>query len=442
MPNARLMSTTQPRRRAATLAVASSLALATLVAQTPAGANDSGPSGPAAATGNAAPPAQTAATGIEPSGDAVDCSTGATVPAGGLGADISGVVAGVTGEGDLLLRVLVHGDPPALASAGLFSLAYEVAFTIPSTGARLIAYDQRHDGGHEAKVVDERGRVVAGTEVDASYVSLGESTATAREVFVYDSAGRPTGRAELDLDPLLYGDDVGGFVELRVHNPKLRPGDVTAAPMPLQATTYWMETEHSGRYCDRLERRDIPVVLVDGSGDEMELFGFPLSAATTAATSTPASTASATTAPAAAGASQSAESAAAVEGADGPPALHLLLWILALVGLLAGFLSWWRSRGREARAADCLERVFDHGVSVAPDPGASAGAPTQSESGLDRFAQELEAMEHPARVPWAGDYWAEARDDIDYRWDGADGSPTEKVERAFGVHPGATPDVK
>ena len=328
------------------------LLLVTLVAQTPARANDSGPSGPAAATDTAAP-AQTAAPpgtgGDEVAGDSVDCATGAAVAVGDPGADLADIAAGFTPDGDLLFRIFTFGDPAALVAAGIFSLAYEVAFTIPSTGERLVAYDQSHDGLHESQVVDDEGRVVAGTEVSTAYVSLGEPSAPA--------------------------DEFGGFVEMRVRKRPLRIEDVTAAPMPLQTSSYWMEAVSSPRHCDRLDREDVSIVLLDGTQDTSGLFGFPITVTTTTPTTAALTTAespSASREPASLPATEGTGSARAAaipddDGTDGPPALRLLLWILALVGLLGGLLASWRSRGREARAADCLERLFEQGATT---PGA------------------------------------------------------------------------
>ena len=170
-------------------------------------------------------------------------------------------------------------------------------------------------------------------------------------------------------------EDGGWFVEMRVRKRPLRIEDVTAAPMPLQTSSYWMEAVSSPRHCDRLDREDVSIVLLDGTQDTSGLFGFPITVTTTTPTTAALTTAespSASREPASLPATEGTGSARAAaipddDGTDGPPALRLLLWILALVGLLGGLIASWRSRGREARAADCLERLFEQGATT---PGA------------------------------------------------------------------------
>ncbi len=49
------------------------------------------------------------------------------------------------------------------------------------------------------------------------------------------------------------------------------------------------------------------------------------------------------------------------------------------------------------------------------------------------LAPDLPVQGEAATTPWAGDYWATARDSINHRWDGNELSPAEKIEKAFGV---------
>src|SRR5262245_1728729 len=46
---------------------------------------------------------------------------------------------------------------------------------------------------------------------------------------------------------------------------------------------------------------------------------------------------------------------------------------------------------------------------------------------------QLPTEGHTPSVPIAGDYWAVARDSINYRWNGNDLSPAEKLEQALGL---------
>lgn len=86
--------------------------------------------------------------------------------------------------------------------------------------------------------------------------------------------------------------------------------------------------------------------------------------------------------------------------------------------------------GEEAFDEDEEAAASDDGKYEAWD---SANNPARVDN---TFIYEVDQLPLEGRVkdtPWPGDYWATARDSVNHRWDGAEPSPAEKVEQAFGL---------
>ena len=80
--------------------------------------------------------------------------------------------------------------------------------------------------------------------------------------------------------------------------------------------------------------------------------------------------------------------------------------------------------------ADDEENVMDPGKYEAWN---EANNPAYVDSSFVYEVDQLPVEGKTARDPWPGDYWATARDSINYRWDGDNPSPAEKAEQALSL---------
>ncbi len=82
--------------------------------------------------------------------------------------------------------------------------------------------------------------------------------------------------------------------------------------------------------------------------------------------------------------------------------------------------------------ADAFD-AFDSDDETKSEAWDSRNTPAFVDNTFALNANDLPTQGEATNTPWAGDYWATAKDSINYRWDGNELSPAEKVEKAFGL---------
>ncbi len=273
----------------------------------------------------AADPGPDAGVATDPAGDGVDCDT--AQPQSGLDAavDFQAAAAGVTTDGELVFDLLTRGDLAAFVRRA-YSAATEVSFRPPGTNGSIVAYDQQHDGVHEAQVVDGNGEPVAGARLVTGFLSPGGIQ--------------------------------GAGIRLHIRGTKIADN---TSPRPdtrifVTFSTYSMLTTGSPRLCDRITAELVPMSLDarDLAGDSTLVdiaaaanASPPTTAAVPSSTLPAASAAPATSPPVDAGATATGEGSG-----DSVPWLP----IAGGLGLFAALaLWWWRARHASAPVPPTLE---------------------------------------------------------------------------------------
>lgn len=267
------------------------------------------------APGVGADPGPDAGVANDPAGDGVDCDT--DQPRSGLDAavDFEAAAVGITTDGDLIVDLLMRGDLAAFVRKA-FSAATEVVVRLPGTDESIVAYDQQHDGVHDAQVVDPNGAPVPGTGLATEFLN-------------------PEGRD-------------GAGIRFRVRGLKIADdtSPLPAARVFVTFNTYSMVTSGSPRVCDRIVTELTPMWLDVGDLVDGRTL-VDLAQAATIPTTTGATTATVSTSTVPAPTSGSTTSVPAVDGGDaaagdvGSDASLPWLPIAAGLGLLGALAMWW-----------------------------------------------------------------------------------------------------
>ncbi len=102
---------------------------------------------------------------------------------------------------------------------------------------------------------------------------------------------------------------------------------------------------------------------------------------------------------------------------------------LASTLLAAGFIGCGGASAPDVDVDEPEEQVED----AKAEAFDSANNPARVDSSFIYEVAQLPVEGHSKSVPIAGDYWATARDSINYRWNGSEPSPAEKVEAGLGL---------